>query len=217
MRTLVALLLLANLGFFALAQGWLQPHVGLSTHHQREPQRLAAQFNAESVRVLAAAAPAPASAAAASACLQAGPFSAEQLDSIEALLAATLRNPASWRRLPADAEAEWRLLLGGFADGAALLSRQQALRLEGVDSEVVGEVGTSSAALLLGRYPDEAAAQAALAQWQQRGQQLLSVAPPMATLHWLRVEQADEALRRQMQALAGATPGGSVIPCPVPR
>ena len=45
MRTLVALLLLANLGFLALAQGWLQPYVGLSTHHEREPQRLAAQID----------------------------------------------------------------------------------------------------------------------------------------------------------------------------
>jgi hypothetical protein len=60
-RALVALLLLANLGFFALARGWLQPHAGLSTQHEREPQRLAAQINAESVRVRAtgAAASAP--------------------------------------------------------------------------------------------------------------------------------------------------------------
>ena len=50
---LVALLLLANLGFFALARGWLQPYVGLSTQHEREPQRLAAQVNPESVRVRA--------------------------------------------------------------------------------------------------------------------------------------------------------------------
>ena len=54
MRTLVALLLLANLGFFALAQGWLQPYVGLATQHEREPQRLAAQIHPESVRVRAA-------------------------------------------------------------------------------------------------------------------------------------------------------------------
>jgi hypothetical protein len=56
MRTLVALLLLANLGFFALSRGWLEPYVGLSVQHEREPQRLSAQLNAESVRVLDASA-----------------------------------------------------------------------------------------------------------------------------------------------------------------
>jgi len=60
MRVLVALLLLINLGFFALSRGWLLPHAGLSTQHEREPQRLAAQVNAESVRVRAAGAAASA-------------------------------------------------------------------------------------------------------------------------------------------------------------
>jgi len=215
MRTLVALLLLANLGFFALAQGWLQPYVGLAAQHQREPQRLAAQLNAESVRVLAAAA--PASAAQAPACIQAGPFSSEQLDAVEATLDAALRNAASWRRLPAEAEGEWRLLLGGFADAAALARRQAALRQEGVDSEAVGMADTPSAALLLGRYPDQQAAEAALSRWQQRGPEPLTVAPPMATLYWMRVEQPHEALRQQLLALAAATPGSSVVACPTPR
>ena len=66
MRALVALLLLANLGWLALAQGWLQPYVGLSSQNQREPQRLAAQIAADSVRVVSAAAAAAASAACAS-------------------------------------------------------------------------------------------------------------------------------------------------------
>ena len=41
---LVVLLLAANLGWLALAQGWLQPYVGLASAQQREPQRLAAQL-----------------------------------------------------------------------------------------------------------------------------------------------------------------------------
>ena len=70
MRALVALLLLANLGWLALAQGWLQPYAGLAAHHEREPQRLAAQVDAASVRVLSAA---EAASAAAAACVQAEP------------------------------------------------------------------------------------------------------------------------------------------------
>ncbi len=60
MRALLALLLLANLVFLALSRGWLEPHAGLSALHQREPQRLAAQIDPRSVRVLDPAAAAAA-------------------------------------------------------------------------------------------------------------------------------------------------------------
>ena len=97
MRALVALLLLANLAFLALSRGWLQPWVGLSTQHEREPQRLAAQVEPSSVRVLPAAA---ASAAVATLCLQAGPFDATQIEAAESALAAL--PPGSWRRVPVE-------------------------------------------------------------------------------------------------------------------
>ena len=63
LRILVALLVVANLGFFALSRGWLEPLLSLSTHNEHEPQRLAAQVNPEQLRVLGA----PAESAAASA------------------------------------------------------------------------------------------------------------------------------------------------------
>ncbi|MBN8510360.1 MAG: sporulation protein, partial [Burkholderiales bacterium] len=64
MRWLVLLLLLANLGFFALAEGWLAPLLVLSTTQQREPQRMAAQVAPERVRIVAAGAAAASAAAA---------------------------------------------------------------------------------------------------------------------------------------------------------
>jgi hypothetical protein len=99
MRTLVALLLLANLAFFALARGWLQPYVGLSTQHEREPQRLAAQLNPESVRVRATGA---AAASPTTECIQAGPFSAAQIEAVEAGLTPALRPPTTWQRQAAE-------------------------------------------------------------------------------------------------------------------
>ena len=122
MRALVALLLLANLLFLALAQGWLQPLAGLST--QREPQRLTAQVHADLVRVL------PPSAA--PACLQAGPFDAAQAEAAETVLAQAQLPAGSWRRVPVDAGADaapvW--LRVETAD-AGLRSRLQALVLPG--------------------------------------------------------------------------------------
>ncbi len=115
MRTLVALLVLANLGFLALAQGWLQPYVGLSTQHEREPQRLAAQIDPHSVRVRAVG---PAASAPAAGCLQAGPFSLEQIRALEAELP-----PGTWQRQPAESSGEPRFWLRALQPDAA--ARQQ--------------------------------------------------------------------------------------------
>lgn len=52
LRILVAVLLVANVAFFALSRGWLKPLLSLSTHNEREPQRLAAQVNPQQLRVL---------------------------------------------------------------------------------------------------------------------------------------------------------------------
>ena len=99
MRALLALLVLANLGFFALARGWLEPYVGLSTLHEREPQRLQAQLNAASVRVLDPTAVALLD----SSCLRSGPFTTEQIDAAEAWLAQAQLPASAWSRTPADA------------------------------------------------------------------------------------------------------------------
>ena len=118
MRALVALLLLANLLFLALAQGWLQPAAGLWPQQEREPQRLAAQLHPEIVRVLPPAA--------APVCLQAGPFGAAQAEAAEAALAQAQLPAGSWRRVPVDADAAQVWLRVETAD-AAQRSRLQAL------------------------------------------------------------------------------------------
>jgi hypothetical protein len=111
MRTLVGLLLLANLGFLALASGWLQPYVGLSTHHEREPQRLAAQVQPESVRVRAVGAAAADGATPTPGCLQAGPFSLAQIEALEAELAPAMRTPVPWQRQPAEPAGDARMAM----------------------------------------------------------------------------------------------------------
>lgn len=75
MRALVALLVLANLLFLALARDWLAPVLTLSSAHEREPQRLAAQLNPQQVRVVAPDVASAAIAAAASAASAAAPAS----------------------------------------------------------------------------------------------------------------------------------------------
>jgi hypothetical protein len=63
LRILVALLLVANLAFFGLSRGWLQPVLSLSSPDEREPRRLAAQVNPQQLRVLSTEAQASAASA----------------------------------------------------------------------------------------------------------------------------------------------------------
>jgi hypothetical protein len=62
LRALVVLLLLANVGFLAWQQGWLDTVVGASAQQGREPQRLKAQVNPERLIVLGIPATQPAAA-----------------------------------------------------------------------------------------------------------------------------------------------------------
>jgi len=124
LKTLVAALLVANLGFYAWSRGWIDG--GAAARGDREPERLARQVRPESIRILppagvdlksrsiavpsvraAASAPpapsaAPASAPAASAtasgepmaCLQSGPFTPAEVPRVEAALQAALPSHA---------------------------------------------------------------------------------------------------------------------------
>ncbi|MGL6108554.1 MAG: hypothetical protein ACRC2B_00490 [Rubrivivax sp.] len=210
MRTLLALLLLANLGFHALTQGWLEPYVGLSTRHEREPQRLQAQLNAPSVRVLDA----KTAASMTLRCLRAGPFTAEQIEAAEAWLAQAQSPAIAWVRTHEDATTgPWQVMLGNFADASAMARRQRELQRRGVDAEVVGTPGTTPAGLSLGRFDDKAAAEEAFAPWQQRYPREALLVPP-ASRHWLRVEQADATQAERLLSLSPAVPGSGFVPCP---
>ena len=84
MRWLVLLLVLANVAFFALAQGWLAPLAVLSTSAQREPQRLAAQVQPQALRIVATGAATAAAASAATAAAAAAATAAATPDAAPA-------------------------------------------------------------------------------------------------------------------------------------
>lgn len=97
LRTLVGLLLLANLLFFGWARGWLTPLVAPPHAGEREPERLAAQVRPELVRVLRSgnggtAAKAPAG------CLEAGPYAEADVGIAEAALLSAGVPTSAWVR-----------------------------------------------------------------------------------------------------------------------
>jgi hypothetical protein len=201
LRVAVALIVAANLLFFAWARGWLAP--GLPPPHadEREPERLAAQVRPESIRLL------PPEAAAASnarvACLEAGPFSDADVGIAEATLLGAGVPAAAWRRDPIQQPPVWFVYMGPFADPAALRAKEEEVRRLRLEPEEVRMPGDAWPGLALSRHASKEAAESALAQLMQRGVRTARVVslPPAPPQHWLRVQRADARLQDRLLSL----------------
>jgi len=110
LRWAVALLLVANVVFFAWSQGWLDSLTGVRAGGDREPERLAQQVRPDVVRVLTPQAVAAAASAAQAglACLEAGPFDDNAIAAAEAALSAILPS-GTWSRVTGERSGAWLL------------------------------------------------------------------------------------------------------------
>lgn len=217
---LVLLLIVANLGFFVWSQGWLDEwsgYTGLRSQPEREPERLARQFQPHLLRVVPAAAgasaassgPAPAaSAAAAAACLEAGPFTAADASAAEALLQPALA-PGSWARRTVEQPGVWIVYLGRFIAADALQKKTDELRRLQLPFDEVASPPDLAPGLSLGRFDSRQAADQALETLTQRGVRAARVVvlTEPATRFALRVERADAAVAAQLSALPGSVAG----------
>ncbi len=215
LRAIVLLLLVANALFFAWTQGWLEGVTGTRTHAEREPERLARQINADRVVVLSPSAAAsataprapepPASAAPRSACLEAGPFATGASVSAVAALQA-LQPPlpeGSWVDVKVEKPGSWMVYMGRYPNRDALAKKEEELRRTRVAFQEVTEPAEYTLGFSLGRFDDRSAADRALEQLGQRGvrsARVIELAAP-ATMHLLRVENADAALAERLSAL----------------
>jgi cell division septation protein DedD len=225
LRVVVALLLLANLAFFAWTRGWLDPTFPAPTHGQREPERLAAQVRSETVTVLApsAASEALAAAAAASAaakrvCLVAGPFADAEIAAAEAAMSAASLPAGSWSREQAQAAGPgWAVYIGRFPDRELMRARADELRRLGFRVEEAAGAGLVPG-LVLGRHDAREAADAALAEAQAKGLRTARVIelPPPPARHYLRASAADPELQAQLAGLKGGAIRDGFGPCPTP-
>jgi hypothetical protein len=221
MRFIVAALLIANLGFYAWTQGWLDDVVGVRAEGQREPERLARQVHPELIRSLSPAETAASGAASgvagtagpggpsgetAAVCLQAGPFTPAEIVPAEAALVAALPAPAAARyaNLRSEQPGVWLVYMGRFASLDGVRQKEEELGRIHVPYEELLEPSELAPGLSLGRYDSKAAAEAALNRLVQRGVRtgrVAQLAPP-GVVHSLRVEHADAALKAQLTALA---------------
>ena len=239
LRGLVLLLIVANLGFYAWSQGWLDSVVGVRASGDREPERLEHQVRPETVVILpstsadgpptAPAAPAapvtpavpsvPATGvslapSASLACLEAGPFSAAQVAAAEAAIQPVLPS-GSWANLKTDRPGLWMVYMGKYNDRETLSKKQEELRRIKVEYDEVRSPPELDMGLSLGRFEERKNAFTALDQFAERGirnARVVEVRPP-STQHVLRVDKADATLAAQLLALKGNALGKGFTPC----
>lgn len=191
LRTLVLLLALANIAFFAWSHGYLRG-AGLGPDDPGEPQRLRQQIHPERVvlnpprapgaptasppkpAASTASAPPPAASIAASAaagagvCLQLGPYADDAAAVATALRAAGFAPRAQQQPLPA----QWMVLLGPFSDTDTLKRMNAELQRIGLRAGSFGTVVDRPRympGLSLGVFATAQAAQQQLARLQARG------------------------------------------------
>lgn len=220
LRTAALLLVLANLGFFAWARGWLQPGFPPPRHGEHEPQRLTAQLNAQLVTVLpprAASAAVVAARAAAAVCLEAGPLAEAEMAAAEAQMQAAQLPEGSWAREGALPLPLWLVYAGRWPDAEARRTRMADLRKLGLEVEVLTAPADLAPGLVISRHATRAEADAALNKLTSatpplRGSRLVQLPAPPA-VQWLRVARADPELQARLKELPAAPLAGGFKPC----
>jgi len=198
LRALVALLVLANVAFWAWSQGWLDGVVGVKARGDREPERLALQLHPEDVVVL----PAMPAASAIPTCLESGPYTPAEVATAESALRTAVPGVA-WTNARTEQPGQWVVYMGGYPDRETLKRKEDEIAKVGVRFEETPLPGDGPFGLVLGRYDDRTAADRALAQLQQRGARTARVVVGTAPVvsHVLRVERAEPAQATQLLAL----------------
>lgn len=218
LRALVALLLVANLGFFAWTQGWLDGVIGVRATGDREPERLTRQVRPETVKILPpSAASAPASAAAESvstACLEAGPFALAQTAAAEAAVQAAVPRD-QWSQVRVDQPGSWIVYMGKFPNRETQTKKEDELKRLKFAFEEVAAPPTLEPGLSLGRFADRALADKALADFTTQGVRTARVVELVApsAQQVFRVERADVALASRLGALKVDALGKGFAPC----
>lgn len=197
LRTLVALLLLANALFFAWAQGWLAPLLG-SPDSGREPQRLQLAQHPERLNLLT---PQAASALQQPVCLELGPFADEAgLRGAQAALERLGLTAAAWQVESGEQPGQWAVATIKLESKEQLARKEEAYKRLHIDFEPLSSLPAEQPALLLSRHSSEAAARAALDQLQRRplrDLRLLQLQAPQPR-HLLRLPTANSLLAKQI-------------------
>lgn len=217
LRPLVLALLLANLGYFAWAQGYLQAW-GLAPARQSEPQRLAQQIRPEAVRLLPVEDGRPATAVSGAGpdiarCLASAPLDEARIPALREALAGW---PAgSWSLAPAVEPGRWIVYMGRYAGPEQVERKKAELRQRGVRFEPVASAALEPG-LSLGGFADEAQARQQLEALAARGVRTASVVQerPAREGLSLRLPAVDAAVQARLAPVRAVLGEQALRACP---
>ncbi len=204
LRGLVAALLLCNLLLLGWTQGWLGAVLGYSPHADQEPQRLERQMAPEAIRVLSPAAlsritPAPV-------CLEAGPFTAQELARAESAVRTALPE-GGWVLLSREKPGSWMVYMGPYNNNRDLMQRRaDDLRKRQVAFEEVRNLPDYEPGFSFGRYNNlnDAQNQRERLQAQRvRNARVVRLVAPSVN-HTLRVTRASAEQQAILAQLKGS-------------
>lgn len=255
LRTLVLLMLLANLGLWAWQSGWLAP-LGAPAPGKARPgeptQRAEREVQPERVSVVslaaplgprvaseapeaadaassasqATSAPAPASPASMTAaanpkaaagtdeegpsrnqlCIEAGPFSSEDLAGVDRAMRSVKGTvpPDAWSRATAATGGQWMVYMGPYPDEALYARKVNELkRIRNLNFDEVRSPPNLAQGLSLGRFGNQADAETRLDALKQRGIRTARVVmvKPRIEQQWVRVPQATVPMQVALSGL----------------
>jgi hypothetical protein len=215
MRTLVVVLIAANLAFFAWARGWLGAP---PRHAEREPERVLAQVRPEALNVLppkAASVAVQAARAAALTCLEAGPFSDNDVISAEALLVASQLAEGTWLRVDGAPPPTWLVFAGRYPEAALRKAREDDLKKLKLSFELIDRPADLAPGFVLSRHASKDEAQAwidARSNLALKGLRVVQL-PSTASAWRIRVPKADSALTDKIQGLPAEAMAGGFKAC----
>jgi len=217
LRALVLVLLLANMAYFAWAQGLLAAY-GLAPARQSEPERLTQQIRPEDLQLVSsptqplAATPANSSAASAQ-CVRVGLFTEQQAQALRPRLQGALP-PDSWSFESSSEPVRWIIYMGKYINKDAM--NRKRVKLEKLGLTFAPPISPQlNPGLSLGSFGSKPEAESALNKLNQRGIRSARVvleSPEVASL-WLKLPAATAPVRTQLDTLKPHFDGKAVLAC----
>lgn len=227
LRLIVVLLIIANGTYYAWTHDMLRD-LGWRATSQSEPQRLTQEIDPHRLRVLDKNETIPKAKAvipkdfgvlgsaaeiAPTKCLQSGAFSAQQREILQQQLKALM--PANaWRFDEIKTEPNWLIYMGKYANISTFELKKSELKKMNLAFTTLNE-GVLAPGILLGTYPNQAAANQALALLGKRGIRTARVTlnPVENKSYQLFIPETDETMRIKLANLQAHMSGKTLQPC----
>lgn len=226
LRLVAIALLLANAVYFAWTQGFLAG-LGLAPVQQSEPERLNAQIEPGTLRLLngpraeaedvaqatdAAPTGSP-EVAPATSCWQASGFTAPQADALRAALGSTGMDEALWQFSEAKSSGRWIVYMGRYNDEQMEKKKGELRELKIEFREV--NLPSAGPGLALGTFSSEESVQQALKDVARKGVRTARAAleRPESVSWTLRLPAITDEQRTSIESLSEPLAGKKLQPC----